>query len=140
MTFWKRLFRGPEAGTQAKPDAGNVDEVLARADALLSEGSHAEAEKQTKLVLNSDPRSARAWLLLGHIYSAAGKPGKAAVYFEQTLALDPENDLAAGRLETLKRFLAGNQQQMAIYNAEAQFVAAIPRFRFEHKISKSAGD
>jgi tetratricopeptide (TPR) repeat protein len=140
MAFWKRLFSWTERWTQATTDTGNIDELLAQADSLLSEGSYAKAEKATKLVLNSEPRSERAWLLLGHIYSAAGKPAKAAMYFEQTLALDPDNDLAARRLETLKDFLAGNPQQMAIYKAEKEFLGAIRRFRFEPKTTKTGGD
>lgn len=83
---------------------------LAEAQALLSEatqlhidGDFAAAEAKAKEALQRDPKSARAYLLLGSIYLADHRPDAAIAACQQALELDPTLQQAREQLRRAQR-------------------------------------
>ena len=64
---------------------------LSRAEALLSQGEYAEAEKETQSRLQADPSNIEGLNLLGIIYTNEKEYGKARDAFEQALKLSPNS-------------------------------------------------
>lgn len=91
-------------------------EKLDLAERLLAGSSYQEAHRLCLSVLETSPRTGRAWFLLGLLAADHGNTAKAAELFQKAVLLDPA---AARHHAQFARTLIGlNQRQAAIDSAE----------------------
>ncbi|HSS45210.1 MAG TPA: tetratricopeptide repeat protein [Thermoanaerobaculia bacterium] len=83
--------------------AWGADEVLKSASRLLDQGKTGEAEALLLSVVEKEPRSVRAYLLLGDAYRRDRRFSKARAAYEQALRLAPDDREAQDSLAGLAR-------------------------------------
>ncbi len=98
--------------TALKANPSDVDALVQRAEILIMNGKHPEAEKDARQVLHFTPNSAAAHYVLSRVHQARGEVLNQRQELSEALRLQP--DLLAVRLELARSLIQARSANVAL--------------------------
>lgn len=103
------------AGAQAQGAAAASDTLIAKADSAYTADNFAEAETLYMQAMKVDGTSSELFYNLGNTYYRQGNLGKAILYYNRALKLDPANGDARQNLEFVNSKITDKQIDSGSY-------------------------